>query len=104
MGSEQGHPAWGQGRIHSVQVIMFMPWIACLQVMAPNRKIYALKRIRLTGRDHEAATGFINEIKLLQSLRGYSNIIQLIDAEVLPAGAPCINHLNATFSRRTEAP
>ncbi|BDA45731.1 probable dual specificity protein kinase Ttk at C-terminar half [Coccomyxa sp. Obi] len=53
------------------------------KVMAPNRKIYALKRIRLTGRDHEAATGFINEIKLLQSLRGYSNIIQLIDAEVI---------------------
>lgn len=59
------------------------------QVMAPNRKIYALKRIRLTGRDHEAATGFINEIKLLQSLRGYSNIIQLIDAEVLTMPKPC---------------
>ena len=52
------------------------------KVMAPNRKIYALKRIRLTGRDREAAAGFIDEITLLQRLRGHSNIIQLIDAEV----------------------
>lgn len=55
--------------------------------MAPSRKIYALKRIRLTGRDHEAAAGFIDEITLLQRLRGHSNIIQLIDAEV-PAARP----------------
>lgn len=52
------------------------------QVMAPNRKIFALKRIRLTGRDAEAAAGFIDEIRLLQSLRNQPNIIQLIDAEV----------------------
>ena len=51
--------------------------------MAPNRKIYALKRIKLQGRDREAATGFIDEISLLQQLRGHSNIIQLIDAEVI---------------------
>lgn len=50
--------------------------------MAPNRKIFALKRIRLTGRDTEAAAGFMDEITLLKSLRGKSNIIQLIDAEV----------------------
>ena len=50
--------------------------------MAPNRKIHALKRIKLQGRDREAATGFIDEITLLQRLRGHSNIIQLIDAEV----------------------
>ena len=52
------------------------------KVMAPNRKIFALKRIRLTGRDSEAAAGFMDEITLLKSLRGRSNIIQLIDAEV----------------------
>ena len=50
--------------------------------MAPNRKIYALKRIKLQGRDREAATGFIDEISLLQRLRDHTNIIQLIDAEV----------------------
>ncbi|KAI7845303.1 hypothetical protein COHA_001145 [Chlorella ohadii] len=52
------------------------------KVMAPNRKIFALKRIRLQGRDAEAATGFLDEIKLLNSLAGRSNIIQLIDSEV----------------------
>lgn len=52
------------------------------KVMAPNRKIFALKRIRLAGRDAEAASGFMDEISLLTSLRGKSNIIQLIDAEV----------------------
>ncbi len=52
------------------------------QVMAPNRKIFALKRIKLQGRDAEAASGFIDEISLLERLRGKPNIIQLIDAEV----------------------
>ena len=50
--------------------------------MAPNRKIFALKRIRLQGRDREAASGFIDEITLLQRLRGQRNIIQLLDSEV----------------------
>ena len=49
--------------------------------MAPSRKIYALKRIRLAGRDREAAAGFIDEIALLNRLRGNANIIQLFDAE-----------------------
>ena len=52
------------------------------KVMAPNKKIFALKRIRLNGRDQEAATGFLDEITLLSRLRGKSNIIQLIDSEV----------------------
>ncbi len=52
------------------------------KVMAPNKKIFALKRIRLNGRDQEAATGFLDEITLLARLRGKSNIIQLIDSEV----------------------
>ena len=52
------------------------------KVMAPNKKIFALKRIRLNGRDEEAATGFMDEITLLARLKGKSNIIQLIDSEV----------------------
>ncbi|EFN53107.1 hypothetical protein CHLNCDRAFT_10750, partial [Chlorella variabilis] len=56
------------------------------KVMAPNRKIFALKRIRLQGRDAEAASGFLDEIKLLNSLAGKSNIIQLIDSEVCSCG------------------
>jgi len=69
-----------------------MAAVAWLQVMAPNRKIHALKRIKLQGRDREAATGFIDEIALLQRLRGHSNIIQLIDAEV-PIPPPFSLHL-----------
>lgn len=49
--------------------------------MAPNKKIFALKRIRLNGCDAEAASGFLDEITLLSKLRGKSNIIQLIDSE-----------------------
>ena len=52
------------------------------KVMAPNKKIFALKRIRLNGCDAEAAAGFLDEITLLTKLRGKSNIIQLIDSEV----------------------
>lgn len=52
------------------------------KVMAPNKKIFALKRIRLSGCDAEAAAGFLDEITLLNRLRGRSNIIQLIDSEV----------------------
>ena len=52
------------------------------QVMAPSRKIYAIKRIRLEGRDTETAMGFIDEIRLLTRLRNQPNIIQLVDAEV----------------------
>jgi len=52
------------------------------KVMAPNKKIFALKRIRLNGRDEEAASGFLDEITLLTRLLGKSNIIQLIDSEV----------------------
>ena len=67
----------------------------CLwQVMAPNRKIFALKRIKLQGKDSEASKGFVDEITLLQRLRGKQNIIQLIDAEVRLitgcTGTPCM--------------
>jgi serine/threonine-protein kinase TTK/MPS1 len=52
------------------------------KVMGPSCKIFALKRIRLQGRDAEAAAGFIDEIELLQRLKGKPNIIQLVDAQV----------------------
>lgn len=51
------------------------------KVMGPGCKIYALKRIRLAGRDAEAASGFIDEIALLEVLRHKPNIIQLIDSQ-----------------------
>ena len=62
--------------------------IMSFQVMAPNRKIFALKRIKLQGKDSEASKGFVDEITLLQRLRGKQNIIQLVDAEV----CSCICH------------
>ncbi|KAF8072718.1 MPS1 [Scenedesmus sp. PABB004] len=51
------------------------------KVMGPGCKIYALKRIRLAGRDAEAASGFIDEINLLTCLRNKPNIIQLVDSQ-----------------------
>ncbi len=63
----------------------------CLQVMAPNRKIFALKRIKLQGKDSEASKGFVDEITLLQRLRGKQNIIQLVDAEVPPLALSCLS-------------
>lgn len=56
--------------------------VVVVQVMAPNRKIFALKRIKLQGKDSEASKGFVDEITLLQRLRGKQNIIQLVDDEV----------------------
>lgn len=41
------------------------------------------------GRDAEAASGFLDEIRLLNSLAGRSNIIQLIDSEVGWVGQGC---------------
>ncbi len=41
----------------------------------------------MQGRDAEAASGFLDEIRLLNSLAGRSNIIQLIDSEV--GGSVC---------------
>ena len=55
------------------------------KVLCPKRKTYALKRIRLQGREKETIAGFMDEIRLLQGLRGRDNIIQLVDAEVCKA-------------------
>lgn len=43
----------------------------------------------MQGRDSEAASGFLDEITLLNKLKGRSNIIQLIDSEVRAAKACC---------------
>eukprot|EP00959_Pyramimonas_sp_CCMP1952_P033437 701949-Pyramimonas_sp.AAC.1 len=51
--------------------------------MAPNNKIYALKRIRLQGCERDAVSGFEDEIRLLTRLRGRHNIVQLMDFEVI---------------------
>jgi serine/threonine protein kinase len=48
----------------------------------PERKIVALKRVKLEGHDDSSLNGFINEVELLQRLRGKPNIIQLLNYEI----------------------
>ncbi|KAG8062262.1 hypothetical protein GUJ93_ZPchr0003g17742 [Zizania palustris] len=52
------------------------------KVISAECKIYALKKIKLKGRDYPTAYGFCQEIEYLNKLKGKSNIIQLIDYEV----------------------
>ncbi|XP_057974914.1 serine/threonine-protein kinase MPS1 isoform X2 [Malania oleifera] len=52
------------------------------KVISSDCIIYALKKIKLKGRDYATAYGFCQEIEYLNKLKGKSNIIQLIDFEV----------------------
>lgn len=52
------------------------------KVISAECTIYALKKIKLRGRDYPTAYGFCQEIEYLNKLKGKSNIIQLIDSEV----------------------
>lgn len=52
------------------------------KVISSDCKIFALKKIKLKGRDHATAYGFCQEIEYLKKLKGKNNIIQLIDYEV----------------------
>ncbi|XP_051139045.1 serine/threonine-protein kinase MPS1 isoform X2 [Andrographis paniculata] len=52
------------------------------KVISSDCMIYALKKIKLKGRDYGTAYGFCQEIEYLNRLKGKSNIIQLVDYEV----------------------
>ncbi|OVA10858.1 Protein kinase domain [Macleaya cordata] len=52
------------------------------KVISSDCTIYALKNIKLKGRDYSTAFGFCQEIEYLNKLKGKNNIIQLIDYEV----------------------
>ncbi|XP_020685184.1 mitogen-activated protein kinase kinase kinase YODA isoform X2 [Dendrobium catenatum] len=52
------------------------------KVISADCIIYALKKIKLKGRDYATAYGFCQEIGYLHKLKGKNNIIQLIDYEV----------------------
>lgn len=52
------------------------------RVLGPDFHIYAMKRIKLRRTDTSSTANFRNEIRLLERLRGRSNIVQLIDAEI----------------------
>uniref|UniRef100_A0A804M2K2 Protein kinase domain-containing protein n=1 Tax=Zea mays TaxID=4577 RepID=A0A804M2K2_MAIZE len=57
------------------------------KVISSDCIIYALKKIKLRGRDYPTAYGFCQEIEYLNKLKGRSNIIQMIDYEV-PSSQP----------------
>ncbi|OAY58229.1 serine/threonine-protein kinase MPS1 isoform X2 [Manihot esculenta] len=52
------------------------------KVISSDCTIYALKKIKLKGRDYATAYGFCQEIEYLNKLKGKNNIIQLVDYEV----------------------
>lgn len=52
------------------------------KVISSDCTIYALKKIKLKGRDYATAYGFCQEIEYLNRLKGKHNIIQLVDYEV----------------------
>ncbi|CAL5333326.1 unnamed protein product [Camellia sinensis] len=52
------------------------------KVISSDCTIYALKKIKLKGRNYATAFGFCQEIEYLNKLKGKNNIIQLIDYEV----------------------
>ncbi|KAI4389141.1 hypothetical protein MLD38_001397 [Melastoma candidum] len=52
------------------------------KVISSDCTIYALKKIKLKGRDYATAYGFCQEIEYLNKLKGNNNIIELIDYEV----------------------
>ncbi|KAJ8762842.1 hypothetical protein K2173_022971 [Erythroxylum novogranatense] len=52
------------------------------KVISSECTIYALKKIKLKGRDYATAYGFCQEIEYLNKLKGKNNIIQLVDYEV----------------------
>lgn len=52
------------------------------KVISSDCQIYALKKIKLKGRDYATAYGFCQEIMYLNKLKGKNHIIQLIDYEV----------------------
>ena len=51
------------------------------KVMAPNNKLFALKKISFHNVDPDVQRGFLEEVKLLKKLHGRPGIIQLISNE-----------------------
>jgi len=62
------------------------------KVISSDCTIYALKKIKLKGRDYGTAYGFCQEILYLNKLKRKNNIIQLIDYEVFTYSLKRIMH------------
>lgn len=67
------------------------------KVISADCRIYALKKIKLKGRDYATAYGFCQEIEYLNKLKGKDNIIQLIDYEVLIFNLKFQNYHNSNL-------
>lgn len=54
------------------------------RVLAPDGQLFAYKRVEIRGGDdgESLCESYINEIQLLQNLKGSPHIIELLDAEV----------------------
>lgn len=52
------------------------------RVMDEANNLLAIKRVEINRNDAETRTSFINEINLLEKLRGNQQIIRLIDSEL----------------------
>lgn len=70
---------WGEKRFRELAVIGRGGSSKVIRVLGEDGVIYALKIVDLTHADRSVKTGFINEIKLLQQLKGSQHIITLVD-------------------------
>lgn len=70
---------WGEKRFKELTVIGHGGSGKVVRVLGEDGIIYALKIVDLARADRSVKTGFINEIKLLQQLKGSPHIISLID-------------------------
>jgi serine/threonine-protein kinase TTK/MPS1 len=52
------------------------------RALSRDCSVVAIKRVKLSGMDKKAVSGYANEIALLQQLRGKPAIIQMYDSEV----------------------
>ena len=70
---------WGEKRFRELSVIGRGGSSKVVRVLGEDGVIYALKIVDLSQADRNIKTGFINEIKLLQQLKGSPHIISLVD-------------------------
>ena len=52
------------------------------RALSRDCSVVAIKKVKLSGMDHKAVSGYANEIALLKRLRGNPAIIQMYDSEV----------------------
>ena len=74
---------WVNGQVYSIlEVIGKGGSSKVFKVLGADRKVYAVKRVRLDQADEETVESYINEIALLKTLQGNENIIKLYAWEV----------------------